>query len=207
MRIAILGAECTGKSQLAQALVAQLRGDFTAVKWEPEYLREWCDAHGRTPLAHEQPAIAREQMARVLHHPPDTLLLCDTTPLMTAVYSDVILGDTTLYEWALEQQQAFALTLLTGMDLPWVADGIQRDGPAMRACVDQRLREVLIQNRVSFSTVYGLGPARPQQARQAILSACGSAPETPLTNWKWTCEKCSDADCEHRIFSSLMTGK
>lgn len=207
MRIAILGAECTGKTQLAQELVTQLQGDFTAAQWEPEYLREWCDAHGRTPLVHQQPAIAREHMARILRHPPDTLLLCDTTPLMTAVCSDVILGDTTLYQWALEQHQAFELTLLTGMDLPWVADGIQRDGPEMRSRVDQRLREVLIQNRISFSMVYGCGPDRAQQARIAILSACGNAPDTPPGNWKWTCEKCSDADCEHRIFSGLIDGK
>ena len=207
MRIAILGAECTGKTQLAQALVTQLQGRFTAVKWEPEYLPEWCDKHGRTPFAHEQAAIAREQMARILRHPPGTLLLCDTTPLMTAVYSDVILGDTTLYPWALEQHQAFELTLLTGMDLPWVDDGIQRDGPAMRSRIDQRLREVLIQNRISFSAVYGYGPARAQQACLAILSACGSVPDTPPANWKWTCEKCSDGDCEHRIFSSLVTGE
>ena len=70
-------------------------------------------------------------------------VLADTTPLMTAVYSDLLFQDTRLYADAARHQQGYALTLLTGLDLPWVADGLQRDGPQVREPVDARLRQAL----------------------------------------------------------------
>lgn len=207
MKIAILGAESTGKTQLAQALAEQLSLQHPGVIWVPEYLREWCDTHGRTPHAEEQAHIALAQMARVQSHPAAAMLLCDTTPLMTAIYSDVLFGDCSLYESALDHQRSFDLTLLTGLDLTWVADGIQRDGVAMRQRVDQRLREVLLQQGIAFSTVYGTGEARTRNALQAIAYAQGQRPDTgPAGKWRWPCEKCSDPECEHRLFSALLQG-
>ena len=54
--IALLGAECTGKTTLAQALAQRL-----GVAWVPEYLRSFCDAKGRTPRHEEQAHIVQEQ--------------------------------------------------------------------------------------------------------------------------------------------------
>lgn len=205
MKIAILGAECTGKTRLAQALAEQLAGRYPTIVWIPEYLREWCDAHGRTPRADEQAHIAQVQLQRVQAHAAAGIVLADTTPLLTAVYSDVLFGDHSLYAVALAHQCDFDLTLLTGLDLPWEADGIQRDGAAARAQVDRRLREVLLQNGIAFSTVYGAGAARTQNALQAIDYALGT-PRTggARSNWRWPCDKCSDPECEHRLFSALL---
>jgi nicotinamide riboside kinase len=205
MNIAILGAECTGKTQLLRALAAMLKTTHPGLATVPEYLRTWCDTHGRTPQPDEQRHIAQMQMQGVRAHPQATLVLSDTAPLMTAVYSDVLFGDTSLYADAVEQHRAFRLTLVTGLDLPWVGDGFQRDGVAMRARVDQRLREVLNQYGIVFSTVYGKGEARSQSALQAIGYALGTpGPDRPRSAWKWPCEKCSDPLCEHRLFSALL---
>jgi len=206
MRVAILGAECTGKTHLARSLAVDLANHYAPVAWQPEALREWCNVHGRTPLAHEQASIAHAHMDSILHHPENALLVCDTTPLMTAVYSDVIFGDTSLYPLALAWQGAFSLTLLTGLDVPWVADGFQRDGPAMRARIDARLREILVENSIAFSTLYGDASARLTHARQSILRVIGVQPESRGGTWKWNCEKCSDPACEHRLFSDLTKG-
>lgn len=205
MLIAILGAECTGKTLLAEQLACGLRATHPTVTWIPEYLREWCDAHGRTPRADEQRAIAQMQTEQLHASKSADLVLCDSAPLMTAVYSDVIFGDTSLYEFATAQHRTFALTLVTGLDLPWIADGIQRDGETVRSQVDQRLREVLARYRIGFSTVYGTGDARTQSALQAIAYALGTGrPATERSQWRWNCDKCSDADCEHRLFSALL---
>jgi nicotinamide riboside kinase len=205
MKIAILGAECTGKTQLMRALAALLAPAHANVVCVPEYLRTWCDTHARTPNANEQSHIAQMQMHAVCAHPSATLLLSDTAPLMTAIYSDLVFGDPSLYADAVDQHRAFGLTLVTGMDLPWQADGIQRDGVAMRTRVDQRLREVLLQHGISFATVYGCGEARSQCALQAIRYALGKPPsDTQRSRWKWPCEKCSDPECEHRLFSALL---
>jgi nicotinamide riboside kinase len=205
MKIAILGAECTGKTQLAQSLSAQLQTEYPRTVWVAEYLREWCDTHGRTPRAYEQAPIAQVQMDRVLAHAANAVVLADTAPLMTAVYSDVVLGDRSLYPLAAEQHRAFGLTLVTALDLPWKPDGLQRDGVAMRAQVNQRLREVLVQYGIGFSMVYGTGEARTQNALQVIRYALGAPrPSSARSNWMWPCEKCSDPQCEHRLFSDLL---
>ena len=66
LRIAIVGAESTGKSELAQALARHLASDFgLRAACVGEYLREWCDAHGRTPRADEQLGIAQEQQRQL----------------------------------------------------------------------------------------------------------------------------------------------
>ena len=203
MKIAILGAECTGKTQLAQALAQQLAPQHPRTVWIPAYRREWCAAHGRSPRVDEQTPIAQVQLERVQAQAAAALVLCDSTPLLSAVYSDVRFGDRSLYASAVAQQRSFGLTLLTGLDLPWVADGIQRDGVAVRAQVDSRLREVLLHHGIAFSTVYGRGEARTQNALQAISYALGM-PRTGGSNWRWPCETCSDPACERRLFSALL---
>lgn len=206
--VAILGAECTGKSTLAAALVARLQADNIAARHIGAYLREWCDTHHRTPKADEQAHIASVQTQRFAAATAEaadgSITIADTTPLMTAVYSDVYFNDNSLYPKALEQQRGYALTLLTGLDLAWVADGVQRDGKAARTAVDQRLRTVLGSNHIPFTTVYGQGSARTDAALQAIAYQTAGPRTGPQSDWKWTCEKCSDADCEHRMFSRLL---
>jgi nicotinamide riboside kinase len=92
--IAILGAECTGKSSLAQDLGAALAASGHDVAVVPEHLRVFCDTHGRTPRVDAQRAIARAQSARILaagaRH---ALVIADTTALVTAVYSGLVFGD------------------------------------------------------------------------------------------------------------------
>ena len=63
--IALLGAESTGKTTLAQALGHALAEAGRSVAVVPEYLREFCDRHARTPRADEQALIAAEQTRRI----------------------------------------------------------------------------------------------------------------------------------------------
>ena len=64
--IAIVGAESTGKTQLAADL-AQALSHHTGrrVAWVPEMLRSWCERTGRTPQAHEQAPILRAQHEQI----------------------------------------------------------------------------------------------------------------------------------------------
>ena len=89
LRIAIVGAESTGKTALARALAGRL-AELTGRRctWVGEWLRHWCEREGRTPRPDEQAAIAEHQhrlidAAAAAHD----LVVCDTTALMTAVYS------------------------------------------------------------------------------------------------------------------------
>lgn len=214
--VALLGAESSGKTVLAQALAQSLARRGLAVESVPELLRSWCIAAGRTPHAHEQDGIARdhaqtiaEAAARLATTGTPGVLLADTTPLMVAVYSDLLFDDRSLYAFALEHQRRYALTLLMGLDLPWVADGIQRDGPHVQAPVDALVRAALERAGLPYQVVYGRGPARLAQAERALrqLPALAdwleSLPEPPATA-RWTCACDSDAACEHRLFQRLL---
>ena len=214
-RIALLGAESTGKTALAQGIQAHFLARGLPTALVPEYLRTWCDAAGRTPRPEEQQGIAQEH-ARQLSAPTDVrLLVADTTPLMVAVYSDYLFGDRSLYPFALEHQRSYHLTLLTGLDLPWVADGLQRDGAHVREPVDALVRAALDGAGISYRIVYGSGTARLDNALFAINSAatCGGIKNAQaifrsenVTSRPWACEKCSDPDCEHKLFSGLLRG-
>ena len=203
LTVAVLGAECTGKSSLVTALQTHWQARGATVHVAHEVLRQWCDQQGRTPLAHEQRAIAQAQADLAEQAGDGDFLIADTSPLMTAIYSDVLFQDLSLYPFALKHHRIYHHTLVTGLDLPWQADGIQRDGAVMRERIDARLRDVLQREGVGFSMVYGQGKQRLAGAL-AVLEPGASTLPPARSSWRWLCDKCSDADCEHRLFSDLQ---
>ncbi|MFT3720220.1 AAA family ATPase [Pseudorhodoferax sp.] len=217
LRIALLGAESSGKSTLSQALADALAARGLAVRLVPEWLRTWCLQAGRTPRPDEQMGIARhhagllDQAAAALDGP--AVLIADTTPLMVAVYSDLLFGDPSLYDFALQHQRRYHATLLMGLDLPWVADGALRDGPHVQAPVDAKVRAALQRAGIPFQVVYGHGPARLARAERALHGLAGpvprpdDAPPPPSGDGPaWACDCGSDAGCEHRLFQRLLGG-
>ena len=201
--IALVGAESTGKTALAHALVQELAAAGTDAVAVPEALRDFCATHGRPPQAKEQSALALEQAGRIAAAArAHAVVVADTTALMTAVYSDVYFHDAGLYAVALPAQHGFHLTLLTATDLPWVADGCMRDGPSMREAVDARLRSVLREADLPFSVVVGQGPVRTRAALQAVwrcLHPPRDVPDAP--RWRWVCQHCSDGACEAALLA------
>lgn len=199
--IAIVGAESTGKTTLAAGLTQALQAEGVSAVMVPEFLREFCDEHGRTPFPHEQLAIAREQTRRIVQSAQQhAVVVADTTALMTAVYSDHLFDDASLYAQALNDHALAQLTLLTALDLPWQADGLQRDGAHVREPVDSLIRQHLVSAQLPYSVVAGQGAHRLDQALLAVRQAL-SAPQRAQANasrprWRWVCEKCDDGDCE-----------
>lgn len=204
MKIAILGAESTGKSTLCHALAQALHSTETPAVVVDEYLREWCLSARRTPRPEEQAAIAHEQSRRIHAH-SDVTVVADTTALMTAVYSDVLFDDTALYPMGLEDLKGFQHVLVTATDLPWIADSYLRDSPNGQQAIHQRLQEVLRNSGMAYSMVYGQGEQRLQAALAIVkpTSANAAAELQTYRRWMARCEKCSDAACEHRVFQDL----
>lgn len=210
LHIALVGAESTGKSQLGVALLTHLSAQ-TRLRCAliPEYLREWCERELRTPRPDEQRAIAEEQWRRAevaaLDH---DLVIHDTTPLMTAVYSEQLFDDTSLHPFALKVQARMDATLLMALDLGWVADNM-RDGPHAQQPTDRLVRRALRDAGLGYSLVSGAGPERLQQALNALgpLLRPHLGREDGLfgrllqrgerLGGDWRCELCDDPDCEH----------
>lgn len=199
--IAIVGAESTGKTTLAAGLTQALLADGVNAFMVPEVLREFCDDRGRTPYPHEQVGIAQEQTRRMVQAAQTHgVVVADTTALMTAVYSDHLFNDQSLYAQALSDHALAELTLLTALDLPWEADGLQRDGAHVREPVDSLIRQHLVSAKLAFSVVAGQGMHRQDQAllavRQSLSAAQRAQDNVGRPRWRWVCEKCDDGDCE-----------
>jgi nicotinamide riboside kinase len=170
--IALLGAESTGKTTLAAALAAALRDRGHVVQMVPEVLRDFCERRGRTPRIDEQQGIAEVQTARIEEAcGMADRVVADTTALMVAVYSEIVFGDRSLLDPALESQRRFGLTLVTANDLPWVADGLQREGDHVRGPVSERLLAALERGCIAWRAVAGSGPARLAAALAAVDAA------------------------------------
>ncbi len=244
--VVVLGAESTGKSDLCAALARALPEQGIGAMVVSEWLRDWCEREGRTPKPLEQAGIAQTQTERIAQAWTQAqaqaastgapqVVLADTSAWMTATYSQVIFGDASLWPLAWEAHRARppAITLVTGNDLPWQPDGIQRDGAHMRAPVLATLRQGLQAARVPYSVVYGSGGQRTAVALQALLSALAQAtpnippfatdfvaasadvsnasarldskPAETATRFSAWCPHCGDSDaaCEKRLFKHL----
>lgn len=165
--IAILGAESTGKSTLAAALAARY-----GTVWVPEYLREFVDTQQRVPFEEDQFVIARTQREReqVLHAKARRFLFCDTTPLMTALYSMIYWGRVDERLDALSRVNDYAVTLVTAPDTPWMPDGLQRESEEVRANVHRMVLATLDERRIPFVLVSGDLPQRVRQVEQLLGS-------------------------------------
>lgn len=154
LRVAILGAASSGKSTLAQALASRYQ-----TLWVPEYLREFVDVQGRVPRADDQFHIASTQRARedALAGEAHQYLFCDTTPLMTAIYSRHYFGevDAPLAALAACHRQDYALTLVTAADIPWVADGLQRECEAVSITINRMLLDELALRGIPYLLIAG----------------------------------------------------
>ena len=164
-RIAVLGAESSGKSTLCGALARR----YSTV-WVPEYLREFVDTHHRVPFEADQYAIACTQRARedAAAEGANEFLFCDTTPLMTALYSQVYWGRVDAALAALAATHEYALTLVTAPDTPWIADGLMRESEEVRQCVFSMLVRELDARGVRFVLLEGDLPHRLRQVEAAL---------------------------------------
>lgn len=102
----------------------------------------------------------------------------------------------------------YKATLLMGLDLPC-------DPATARARehADALLRAQLQGAGVAYQVVYGTGPQRLQSALRAMQTA-GVLPAVAVDReegrpraWTWACEKCSDPECEHRLFTKLREAR
>lgn len=151
-RVVILGAESTGKSTLAAALAMHYQ-----TIWVPEYLREFVELRQRTPWAEEQLPIAITQCERETESEARAhrFLFCDTSPLMTAVYSEYYFGQADAELNALASRHDYAATIVTAPTTPWMPDGLQRESDAVRQQIHARLVRKLDDGDIAYLLVNG----------------------------------------------------
>lgn len=151
-RVAILGAESTGKSTLAAALAAHY-----GTLWVPEYLREFVEVQERTPKEHEQFFIANTQIRQESEalKKARSFLFCDTTPLITVLYSRFYFGRVDAPLEALAATHDYDFTIVTAPSNPWEPDGLMRESPQVRQLIHEQLLHMLDATHVTYLLVDG----------------------------------------------------
>jgi hypothetical protein len=92
--------------------------------------------------------------------------------------------------------------LLTALDLPWLADGLMREGPQVREPVDALVRASLAHAGCAYSVIFGSGRARLDAALACVQRAIAPPPldDVAQPRWQWHCERCGEPGCErHRV--------
>jgi len=134
-RVSILGPESTGKTTLARALASELD-----TVWVAEWARTLLEQRGGSLEGLDWNEIVRGQIAseEALARDANRVLVCDTDPLATAVWADVLGGSCS------KVKRSYDVTLLTSPDdVPWVPDPVRylpKGGPDFFARMEVALR-------------------------------------------------------------------
>jgi NadR type nicotinamide-nucleotide adenylyltransferase len=163
-KIVIIGPECTGKSRLSQKLA-----EHYDTLWVPEYAREYINRLDRPYNRSDLTAIAKGQVELEDRYVDNAngVLICDTNLIVIKVWSEHKYGQCD--PWILEEigKRAYDLYLLTYIDIPWEEDP-QREHPNLRNYFYDVYNRELVNAKVRFSIVKGLGESRLQSAISVI---------------------------------------
>jgi NadR type nicotinamide-nucleotide adenylyltransferase len=165
LRVAIVGSASSGKTTLAAALAERY-----GALWVPEYLREFVDTVQRVPVEDDQIHIAQTQVERedATFVRGGKYIFCDTTPLMTAVYSRHYFGGIRPDLEALLASRRYGLTLVCAADLPWVPDGLHRESQDVSSIINRLLDEELAARGIPFVRIGGPLEERLKQVAKAL---------------------------------------
>lgn len=165
-RIVLTGAECTGKSTLAQAL-----SGYYGEPWTEEFVRSYVDQLNRELAQADLEDIFRGQIANedagwinskrfVIH---------DTNLLSSIVYANHYFG--TSYDWVNEAflERNYTLYLLCSpRGIQWEDDPGQRDSPSARESLHSIFKETLKTLNLPYLQLNGDETLRFGEAIKAI---------------------------------------
>lgn len=163
-RVAILGAESTGKTTLARSLAMR----FQTV-WVPEYAREYMTMHTGDYSAEDIVEIAKHQLLEEdqLALQANRLLFTDTELITAKVWCEDVF--VVCPEWLHEQlkERRYDLFLLTANDLPWVADPV-RVNPQRRDYFFNLYKRLMDEMKFPYEIISGRYEARLLSAINAV---------------------------------------
>lgn len=170
--VVITGSECTGKTTLARELATRWRAPCS-----PEYVREYLDRKGAPLDASDVEAIARGQVEAedaAATAADGRLVIRDTDLISTVVYSRHYYDGCPAWIERASRERLGDLYLLLAPDVPWVADGLQRDRPAERRRLHDLFRRQLETVGARVVEIGGGWDARRAAATDAITHLIAS---------------------------------
>ncbi len=159
-RIAIVGPECTGKTNLSIALAEHYK-----TVWVPEYARGYIERLERPYEESDLYTIAQWQLFTEdeLALQANSVLICDTDLTVIKVWSEFKYGHCDPRILSMMKARTYDLHLLTGIDIPWENDP-QREHPDKREYFYNLYKKELEQSALNVVEIKGERSARIEQA-------------------------------------------
>jgi NadR type nicotinamide-nucleotide adenylyltransferase len=167
-KIAIIGPESTGKSELAQKLA-----DYFDGEWVPEYAREYIESLDRKYTFEDICSIAQQQIDEQTKYSKiktKGFVFFDTELIICKVWFEFCY--TKVPAFVLEQMDKpfFDLYLLCDYDLEWIPDPVREHGDD-RAYFFELYKSEIEKTGRPFSVIRGRGSLRLENAIRAVLGS------------------------------------
>lgn len=164
-RIAILGPESTGKSDLCKHLAKS----YSSALWVPEFARNYLENNGPNYTFEDLDFIAQGQLdaiAKAEKFVPE-YLFADTEMLVMQIWSSFVFNKVSDFIKRKVEEQKFDLYLLCDIDLAWEYDPL-REHPEHRKELFDLYRKHLVLLNWPYRIVSGLGEERKENAIKII---------------------------------------
>lgn len=163
-KIALIGPEATGKSELSEKLAT-----YFNTEWVPEYARTYVATLNRPYNLEDIVLIAQKQIEteRAKEKAANQFLFIDTELIIAKVWAEDVYNTCPDFIKQELEKQNYDLYLLTYPDLPWQADGV-RENPHRRDYFFNLYKDELISRGFNFAEIRGQGNIRIENAIQAI---------------------------------------
>jgi len=165
IKIAVIGAESTGKSTLVKELAQYFHTEYVE-----EYAREYFNTHNIDDYSIDvfdkiySKQLENEELKSV--H-ATRFLFCDTTLITGKIWSEEVFGKTAPFINERIFKHHYDFYLVTDNDVPWVADG-QRKNPHNRGELLNKNIELLKELKARYEIVNGLHEQRLKNAVSII---------------------------------------
>lgn len=167
--VVVIGPESTGKTTLATTIAERYGAPLSL-----EFVRAFVERELRTPGPGDVESIARGQMAiedlagDAARDSESRVLVKDTDLVSTCVYARHYYGVCPGWIESAARERRGDLYLLLAPDVPWVADGAQRDRPHGRERLFQLFADELTTLSASTIVIRGAWDEREAAASGAI---------------------------------------
>lgn len=161
IKVAIVGPESTGKSELCKQLAKEYNTIFV-----PEFARNYLSNLGRQYTYEDVIYIGEQQMLleREYEKRANRILFCDTNLITIKIWLAVVFKKVPFYMDVLINQNKYDKTLLMDIDLPWENDPL-REHPNRREEIKQLHLNELAIRKIPFTLIAGKGKNRFENAK------------------------------------------
>lgn len=165
IKIAVIGAESTGKSELCEALAKH----YNTV-WVPEYAREYFNdsdiynytQNDLTVIAQKQIELENAQIKKA-----NKFLFCDTTLITLKIWAELEFKHTPAFIINNLNKIKYDHYLIMENDMTWVKDGLRQNKFSRELILEMNKKEVKDLN-ASFSLIKGMDEERIKNAVTVI---------------------------------------